>query len=83
MISIFKKLIGGRIVNCYSKKDNILKYLYSNCTGLEPMGNKEIDINDGKGGKNIVENYDFTDINLGHLDYRDKFKDILNRINNK
>ena len=80
---IFKKLIGGRIVNCYSKKDNILKYLYSNCTGLEPIGSKEIDINDGKGGKNIVENYDFTDLNLGHLDYRDKFKDILNRINNK
>ena len=78
---IFKKLIGGRIVNCYSKKDNILKYLYSNCTGLEPIGSKEIDINDGKNGKNIVENYDFTDLNLGHLDYRDKFKDILERIN--
>ena len=79
---IFKKVIGGRIVNCYSKKDNILKYLYSNCTGLEPIGSKEIDINDGKSGKNIVENYDFTDLDLGHLDYRDKFKDILKRINN-
>ena len=78
---IFKKVIGGRIVNCYSKKDNILKYLYSNCTGLEPIGSKEIDINDGKNGKNIVENYDFTDLNLGHLDYREKFKDILKRIN--
>ena len=80
--NIFKNVVGGRIVNCYSKADNILKYLYSNCTGNEPIGFKEIDINDGKGGKNIIENYDFTDLNIGHLDYREKFKDILKRINN-
>ena len=79
---IFKNVVGGRIVNCYSKSDNILKYLYSNCTGNEPIGNKMVDINDGKYGKNIVENYDFTDLNLGHLDYRLKFNDILKRINN-
>ena len=79
--NIFNKVVGGRIVNCYSKVDNILKYLYSNCTGNEPIGNKYIDINDGKGGKNIIENYDFTDLNIGHLDYRDKFNDILKRIN--
>ena len=79
---IFKNIVNGRIVNCYSKSDNILKYLYSNCTGEEPIGSKEIDINDGKNGKNIVENYDFTDLGLGHLDYREKFKEILKRINN-
>jgi len=78
---IFKKVVGGRIINCYSKSDNILKYLYANCTGNQPIGNKKIDINDGKSGKNIVENYDFTDLNLGHLDYRDKFNDIIKRIN--
>ena len=69
------------IINCYSKVDNILKYLYSNCTGNEPIGNKELDINDGKGGKNIVENYEFTDLNMGHLDYRERFSEILKRIN--
>ena len=79
---IFKNTVGGRIVNCYSKSDNILKYLYSNCMGNEPIGIKEVDINDGKNGKNIVENYDFTDLNIGHLDYREKFNDILKRINN-
>ena len=79
---IFKKVIGGRIVNCYSKSDNILKYLYSNCIGNLPIGISNIDINDGKGGKNIVENYDFTDLDMGHLDYRERFKDILKRINN-
>ena len=79
---IFKKVIGGRIVNCYSKADNILKYLYSNCIGVQPIGINYIDINDGKGGKNIVENYNFTDLGMGHLDYRERFKDILKRINN-
>ena len=79
---IFKKVVGGRVINCYSKSDNILKYLYSNCTGNEPIGIKKVDINDGKSGKNIVENYDFTDLNLGHLTYRVKFNDILKRINN-
>ena len=79
---IFKEIVSGRIINCYSKSDNILKYLYSNCTGKEPIGIKEVDINDGKNGKNIVENYDFTDLNLGHLDYREKFNEILKRINN-
>ena len=78
---IFKNVVGGRLVNCYSRSDNILKYLYSNCTGNEPIGIKPIDINDGKNGKNIVENYDFSDLNLGHLDYREKFNEILKRIN--
>ena len=78
----FKKIIGGRIVNCYSKKDLVLKLLYSNCTGNKlPIGNHEIDINDGIGGKNIIENFDFTDLNLGHLDYRKNFNKILKRIN--
>ena len=79
--NIFNKVVGGRIVNCYSKVDYILKYLYSNCTGNHPIGNNYIDINDGKGGKNIIENYDLTDLNIGHLDYRKKFSDILKRIN--
>ena len=81
--NIFKKVVSGRIINCYSKADNILKYLYANCTGNDPIGIKNIEINDGKGGKNIIENYDFTDLDIGHLDYREKFSDILKRINIK
>ena len=77
----FKKVVGGRIVNCYSDKDYILKFLYSNCTGNKPIGNHEICFSDGAGGKNIVENYDFSDLKLGHLDYRNKFNEIIKRIN--
>ena len=80
--NIFNKIVGGRIINCYSKKDYILGKLYSKCVGKEPIGRNSLDIRDGKGGKNIIENYDFTDLNLGHLDYRKYFHLILKRINN-
>ena len=78
---IFKKIVRGRIINCYSKKDDILSKLYCKCIGKDPIGKQEFDINDGKEGKNIIENYDFTDLDLGHLDYRKHFHVILKRIN--
>ena len=77
----FKKVVGGRIMNCYSNGDYVLKFLYSNCTGNLPIGSHEVFINDGKEGKNIVENYDFSDLSLGHLEYRKKFNEIIKRIN--
>ena len=79
--NIFNDLVGGRIINCYSKKDDILGKLYCKCTGKDPIGKDPFDLNNGKGGKNIIENYDFTDLNMGHLDYRKKFNIILKRIN--
>jgi hypothetical protein len=78
---ILTKLVGGRIINCHSEVDYILKYLYRSCTDKIPIGMRSIDINDGINLRNIVENYDFTDLNLGHLNYRDKFDRILERIN--
>ena len=77
----FKKVVAGRIINCYSKGDYILKFLYANCTGNKPIGNHEVIINDGDKGKNIFENYDFTDINLGHLSYRNNFNEVIKKIN--
>ena len=68
-------------MNCYSNGDYVLKFLYSNCTGNLPIGSHEVFINDGKEGKNIVENYDFSDLSLGHLEYRKKFNEIIKRIN--
>lgn len=81
--NILNKTIKGRIINCFSKKDEILKSLYSKYAGKDPIGKDKLDINDGKSGKNIVENYDFTDIELGHLEYRKSFNIILKRINSK
>ena len=77
----FKNVVGNRIINCFSNKDYILKFLYANCTGNLPIGNNELIINDGNKGKNIVENYDFSELKLGHLDYRNNFNEIIKKIN--
>ena len=80
--NVFNKLVKGRIINCFSKHDEILKKLYSEFSKKDPIGKDKFDITDGKGGKSIIENYDFTDIELGHLNYRKKLNLILERINN-
>jgi len=77
--NIFIKNVGGKIINCYSKYDYILKYLFTMCVGKNPIGLHKIDLKIGK--YNVVENYDFSDLKLGHLNYRDQFRDILKRIN--
>ena len=74
-------MVGGRVINCYSKKDDILSKLYCKCVGKDHIGRKELEIKDGKTGSNIIENYDFSDLELGHLDYRKHFHIILKRIN--
>ena len=77
----FTKIVKGRIVNCHSNNDEVLKKLVKNCNGKDPIGADKFDINDGRGGKNIIENYDFTDLKLGHLDYRKNLNIVLKRIN--
>ena len=45
-----------------------------------PIGIDKLNLNDENNDYSINEDYDFSDIRLGHLDYRDKFKIILKRI---
>ena len=40
-----------------------------------------MNLKDEKGEYDIVEDYDFSDLKLGHTDYRKRFADILQRIN--
>ena len=77
--NIFHKNVRGRIINCYSKYDSVLKYLFRICVGKNPIGLQKIDLKIGN--NNFIENYDFTDWKLGHLEYRYKFSEILKRIN--
>ena len=72
--------IGGRIINCYSNHDEVLSKLFQACIFKTPIGLKNINIKD-ENGNSIIENHDFSDIKLGHLQYRNNFKTILNRIN--
>ena len=77
---IFKNNVCGRIINCYSKKDAVLSYLFRICVGKNPIGLFKINIKDEKNVYDIIEDYDLSYLKLGHLDYRDKFDIILKKI---
>ena len=79
--NIFINNVGGRVINCFSDFDKVLKYLFTTCMGKTPIGIKEINIFDETGEYPIVDNYDFSDYKLGHLKYRKNFDLILKRIN--
>ena len=68
---IFKETIGGSIYNYYSKKDDVLKKLFKFCIDKEPIGLKELLLEN-------IYNVDLTNLKIGHLDYRNRFKEILN-----
>ena len=67
---IFKETIGGSIYNFYSKEDDVLKKLFKLCIHKEPIGLKELLLENSY-------NVDLTNLNIGHLDYRDRFREIL------
>ena len=66
--------IIDRFINCYSGKDEVLKYFYNlsfkkgNKANKIPFGLHSLEIKDEK-GNNLVTNYDFTDENYNLLSY--------------
>ena len=79
--NIFKKVVSGRILNCYSQKDEVLKKLFKLCTINNAIGSDKLIIKSEDGEFDYVENYDFSELDLGHLDYRKNFEEILKKIN--
>ena len=69
------------MINCYSDSDGVLDYLFRIYMGKTAIGLKKIDIKEEKGEYELVDNINFSDINLGHLEYRKNFEIILKRIN--
>lgn len=66
------KCIGGRIINCYSKNDYVLKYIFKILKSkVTPVGLVPLDDN----GK--VFNIDLAKQIRGHLKYQNLFEDIL------
>ena len=77
--NIFNEVVNGRIINCYSKNDFVLKYLFQPCVEKKPIGWDKLIIDDENNIK--IENYDMTDLKLGHTDYRNRFEDVLKIVN--
>ena len=74
--TIFSKMINGKLINCYSKEDQVLNVLYTQCMNQKPIGNSKLII---KGYENLI-NIDFTSMHLGHTDYRSKMDLVMNRV---
>ena len=79
--NIFEKTVGGRVINCYSTHDYVLKFLFTNCTNKNPIGINKINLKDKDGEYDIIEDYDFSYLKLGHIEYRDNFDEIFNKVN--
>lgn len=69
--------VQGKIYNCYSKNDNILKYLYkgANLKFSDPIGSGEI-----KFKSPHISNFDCSEIIDGHMKWKKNFDKVLNII---
>ena len=73
---MYDKIINGKIINCWSNEDQVLKELYSFAMKKEAIG---------YGGKlnlklDKFKSIDFTPLKLGHTDYREKMDLVMNKI---
>jgi len=72
-----RQIVGGRLINCYSRKDLILSIMFQSkkiTSGLKKVcGTCAINVPG-------VENYDVTDIVTGHIDYCFVAGDVLKRV---
>ncbi len=71
------KAVNGKLINCYSYNDSTLKFLYKGANALasDPVGRGNIDFESNK-----VQNMDVTSIIGGHMEYKDKFDKILEKV---
>ena len=77
----FRNNVMGRVINCYSKYDWVLENLFKLCVWKNPIGLDKMNIKDENRDYDIAEDYDLSDLKLGHTQYRDHFANILSRIN--
>lgn len=73
---IFNTIISRNIIQCYSKKDNVLNVLYRAAMFKEPVGVSPLKLD----GLEKIKNCDFTSLELGHLDYRKKMDLVMSKI---
>ena len=74
--NIFSKMINGKLINCYSKDDQVLNQLYTGAMKKKPIGNSKLVIE----GYENLKNVDFTPLHLGHTDYRSKMDLVMNKV---
>jgi len=71
------KAVNGNLYNCYSHNDHTLKFLYRGANALfsSPIGLGDIEVSDPR-----LINIDTSSIVSAHMEYKEKFGDILSQI---
>jgi hypothetical protein len=72
------EFVSGRIINCYSPNDEVLQGIFKYITKKDSLG--IVPFNLVKNQHNFVENYDFGDWNIKHVEYKIYFNEILKKI---
>ena len=75
---IFNEVVNGKIINYYTKNDNVFKKLLEPCVKKKPIGWNKLIINEDISIK--IENYEMTDFKLD-LYYNDNFEEVLKKVN--
>ena len=71
----FDKIINGKIINCWSKDDYVLKSLYTYAMNKNPIGLGYFNLKLSK-----FKSIDFSSIQLGHTEYRNNMDLVMNKI---
>jgi Protein of unknown function (DUF726) len=71
------RAVSGKVHNCYSRNDRILKFLYRGASGMRsvPIGTHPILSNSRR-----IKNWDFSDIVTGHNQWKLVLPEVLARI---
>ena len=73
---MFDKIVNGKIINCWSNKDKVLSLLYTTAMNKTPIGyGGDLNLKLDK-----FKSIDFTDLKLGHTDYRKKMDLVMSKI---
>ena len=71
-----RELVAGRVINVYNPNDEVLTSIYKTIVARDPFGVYPIELDGVK-----VENYDFSDLKIGHVEYWDYTNIIIKKIN--
>ena len=71
-----KEFVAGRVINIYNPKDEVLTGIFMTIMKKNPIGTAPLQLEGVK-----VENYDFSDLKIKHVEYWDYSNIIIKKIN--
>ena len=71
------KLVSGRVINCYAPGDEVLNGIFKYITNKEPLGTASLKFDNLENCK--VENYDFSDLGINHVEYKCYLNEIIKK----